>query len=64
MSKANITKIGKVEHGVASRWEMDGSEMGPDDSPVGEGINRLGGYTIEELAKIAEEYDRDNEIRR
>lgn len=59
--KAKITGVGMVVNGTAVGWTMDMSSCGPNSAgiTIRTGKETLyGGYTIQELTDIAEEYKR------
>ena len=53
MAKVDIVKIGVVEDGRASHWTFDGK--GRDLAALNMDAGTIGGWTLEELARISEQ---------
>jgi len=63
--KAKIIKVGKVENGIASDWEFDGSEA---ENVAGiaiasDGGKLCAGYTLNELREYSAGTDAEGEDR-
>ncbi len=53
--KAEITKVGTVEKGVACGWEFNGHKQGAAfEVDLNTQLIRIGGYTLDELKSIAD----------